>query len=409
MAAPASALAISREIARLLGGEITVAHTTGHGSTFTLYLPLGYSPTRELPPRKPIDAQFAEVPAAVVPPLPLIEPANEVGDDRDTIQSDDRVLLAVDNDLGFLKCVMETARASGFKVLATSLGTAALTMAKEHQPDAITLDICLPDVSGWRGAQPAEERFVDSPHPSVHHFDRGRSVAWPRPWGRSARSETNPDARNPGRNLGRDSHDARATDQAAAVGHGEFERESPYSRGDQHIDDVVVITATTPDEVRECLEESADCIVFDPPADERKWQLWLDAFAAGEVHAAMPLLIHVEEELSQKVQEKNSSLGGSFDVRQIQSVKHAARPGGFANALPNRTFPMPRGHRSRRCTANTTVLSGKRVLIVDDDVRNIFALASVLEAHNMDDRLRRERQNAICSCKSRGSISCSWT
>ncbi len=60
------------------------------------------------------------------------------------------MLLIVENDLGFARVLLETAREKGFKGLVTSLGAAALTMAREYKPHALTLDIFLPDIDGWR-------------------------------------------------------------------------------------------------------------------------------------------------------------------------------------------------------------------------------------------------------------------
>ena len=89
-------------------------------------------------------------------PSPLI---NEAADDRDEhLQPGDRVLLIVENDLGFAEFLLDTAREQGFKGLVTSLGAAALTLAREYKPDAITLDIYLPDIDGWRVLRPPEER-----------------------------------------------------------------------------------------------------------------------------------------------------------------------------------------------------------------------------------------------------------
>ena len=75
---------------------------------------------------------------------------NEVGDDRDNIQPGDPLLLIVENDLAFARLLLESAREKGFKGLVTSLGAAALAMTRDFKPDAITLDICLPDIDGWR-------------------------------------------------------------------------------------------------------------------------------------------------------------------------------------------------------------------------------------------------------------------
>src|SRR5205085_11858092 len=72
------------------------------------------------------------------------------GDDRELLQPGDRVLLIVENDVGFARFLLDAAREKGFKGLVTPLGAGALALAREYDPDAISLDIHLPDIDGWR-------------------------------------------------------------------------------------------------------------------------------------------------------------------------------------------------------------------------------------------------------------------
>src|SRR5262249_31215631 len=163
---------------------IQLASTPGQGSTFTLYLPQTYTPPRAVrrpvsspnaaewsgdhaPTHAPVRAQSS----ALVSPLGImptdqditrngvnaapatVEPillVNEVGDDRDNICAGDRVLLIVENDRAFASLLLDAAREKGFKGLVTSLGASALEMTREYKPDALTLDIFLPDMEGWR-------------------------------------------------------------------------------------------------------------------------------------------------------------------------------------------------------------------------------------------------------------------
>src|SRR5207248_629335 len=179
-------LAISRELSRLLGGEIRLSSSPGVGSTFILYIPLTYNPPRtprraqpaepivalaeddlnDFPQRATLPAQARNRVAAAVRKSsartgkgtataaqllpPRVELLREVDDDRDSIHTGDRVLLIVENDVAFARFLLDAARERGMKGLVTSLGAAALALAREFKPQAVTLDIFLPDIEGWR-------------------------------------------------------------------------------------------------------------------------------------------------------------------------------------------------------------------------------------------------------------------
>jgi len=135
-------LSISREIARLLGGELQVESSPGAGSTFTLIIPF------EGPAKTPAP-QIAPVIAIEEPSVPAeVAPQPEFVDDRDTIHSGDRVVLIVEDDVTFGGLLLGLARAAGLKAVLSSSGSGTLALARKLMPDAITLDLGLADIDG---------------------------------------------------------------------------------------------------------------------------------------------------------------------------------------------------------------------------------------------------------------------
>ena len=305
---------------------------------------------------------------------------NEVGDDRDVIEPGDRVLLIVENDVGFARFLLDTAREKGLKGLVTSLGAAALTLAREYKPHAITLDIYLPDIEGWRVLERLKND-VSTRHVPVcvistdeareRAFSSGALAFVAKPIQNGEVLEQLLDQ------LG--AFLSRPARTVLVVDPDELRRGNTvrYLQGeDVHVTEV----ADGESAASLLMNERVDCIVASPLATTLVDRLASEQENPAQGLGRMPLIVYGEEECDDRNWRR---LADSYTIRRVQSADRLLDyTAFFTHANVGRLAADKRQilvdlHQSDK------VLFGRKVLIVDDDMRNIFALSTVLEEHDM--------------------------